>query len=56
MDYHAAYMRKSISPTDVAEFIIAKVEEARHMDPPRLFLVEFDPQDLRKQAAASTER
>lgn len=56
MDYHTAYMSKSTTPTEVAECIIAKVEEARHMNPARLFLVEFDWEDLRRQAAESTQR
>lgn len=44
-----------VTPTEVAERIIAAVEEAKKRSP-LIYFVSFLPEDVRKQAVESTER
>ncbi|CAM8941559.1 unnamed protein product [Rhodiola kirilowii] len=55
-DYAYAYRSKFASPTIVAEHFISKIEELRKTKPEMPLLISFDAEDVRKQAAASTQR
>ncbi|XP_047322897.1 fatty acid amide hydrolase-like isoform X2 [Impatiens glandulifera] len=55
-DYAYAYRSKFTTPSMVAERIISVMEEIANNMPPMPMLISFDPEDVRKQAAASTQR
>uniref|UniRef100_A0A7N0ZWT6 Amidase domain-containing protein n=2 Tax=Kalanchoe fedtschenkoi TaxID=63787 RepID=A0A7N0ZWT6_KALFE len=55
-DYSYAYRSKLASPTIVAEHFISNIEELRKTKPEMPYLISFDAEDVRKQAAASTQR
>ncbi|KAJ6819303.1 fatty acid amide hydrolase [Iris pallida] len=55
-DYAHAYRSKLATPSAVAEHIISAVEEFNNKKPPMPLLISFSPEDVRKQAAASTQR
>ncbi|CAJ2648864.1 unnamed protein product [Trifolium pratense] len=55
-DYAYAYQFGKVTPSMVAERIISIIEENGIDKPPTPLLLSFDAADLRKQAAASTQR
>ncbi|KAK2987419.1 hypothetical protein RJ640_018556 [Escallonia rubra] len=55
-DYAHAYRSRLATPSKVAERIISAMEEFSNKTPPTPLLVSFDAEELRKQAAASTQR
>ncbi|XP_010520624.1 PREDICTED: fatty acid amide hydrolase isoform X2 [Tarenaya hassleriana] len=55
-DFAYAYRSKLTTPSKVAEQIITVIEEFRYDRSPTPLFVTFDPNELRKQAAASTQR
>uniref|UniRef100_A0A7N0T0W1 Amidase domain-containing protein n=1 Tax=Kalanchoe fedtschenkoi TaxID=63787 RepID=A0A7N0T0W1_KALFE len=55
-DYAQVYRSKLASPLIVAERIISAILELRVKKPQNALLIAFDPEDVRKQAAASTRR
>ncbi|RZC87174.1 hypothetical protein C5167_042104 [Papaver somniferum] len=55
-DYAHAYQAGLVTPSMVAEHVISGVEEFNNKKPPMPFLIAFNADDIRKQAAASTER
>lgn len=55
-DYAHAYRTRSITPLDVADRLIAAVEDSQRREPPMSFFISFDSKDIQKQAAASTRR
>lgn len=55
-DYAHAYQSRLATPSMAAEHFISVMEEFRNKKPPAPLLVSFDAEDLRKQAAASTQR
>ncbi|KAL7236143.1 hypothetical protein ACSBR1_019417 [Camellia fascicularis] len=55
-DYAHAYRSRLANPSMVAERFISAMEEFSNKSPPAPLLVSFDAEDVRKQAAASTQR
>ncbi|GLJ30072.1 hypothetical protein SUGI_0594660 [Cryptomeria japonica] len=55
-DYADAYRSGQTTPSNVAECIISAVEESLNRNPPLIFFISFNANELRKQAAASTRR
>ncbi|XP_065869684.1 fatty acid amide hydrolase [Euphorbia lathyris] len=55
-DYAHAYRTKLVTPSMVAENIISVIEEFNKRKPPTPLLISFDKEEVRKQAAASTQR
>ncbi|XP_009772898.1 fatty acid amide hydrolase [Nicotiana tabacum] len=55
-DYAYAYRSKFTTPSMVAERFISAIEEFNNKKPPAPLLISFDPDEVRKQAAASTQR
>ncbi|XP_047320109.1 fatty acid amide hydrolase-like isoform X1 [Impatiens glandulifera] len=55
-DYAYAYRSKFTTPSMVAERIISVMEEFANNEPPMPMLISFDPEEVRKQATASTLR
>nr|XP_016470606.1 PREDICTED: fatty acid amide hydrolase-like [Nicotiana tabacum]XP_016470607.1 PREDICTED: fatty acid amide hydrolase-like [Nicotiana tabacum] len=55
-DYAYAYRSKFTTPSMVAERFISAIEEFNNKKPPSPLLISFDPDEVRKQAAASTQR
>ncbi|XP_016539353.2 fatty acid amide hydrolase isoform X4 [Capsicum annuum] len=55
-DYAYAYRSKFTTPSMVAERFISAIEEFNNKNPTAPLLISFDPDELRKQAAASTQR
>ncbi|KDP35945.1 hypothetical protein JCGZ_09917 [Jatropha curcas] len=55
-DYAHAYRHKLVTPSMVAENIISVIEEFKKKKPPTPLLISFDAEEVRKQAAASTQR
>lgn len=55
-DYAHAYRSKLTTPSAVAEHIISAVEESNRQRPPMPLLISFSSEEVRKQAAASTQR
>ncbi|KAI0518877.1 hypothetical protein KFK09_006314 [Dendrobium nobile] len=55
-DFAHAYRNKLATPSTVAEHIIAIVEEYNNKKPPMPLLILFNAEEVRKQAAASTQR
>lgn len=55
-DYVEAYTTGRVTPTQVAERIIAAVEEAKKKSPSLVYFISLLPEDVLKQAAASSER
>ncbi|MFS7998038.1 putative fatty acid amide hydrolase [Helianthus anomalus] len=57
-DYAYSYRSRITTPTRVAEYVISAIEEFNNnnKNPPTPQLVSFDAEDVRKQAAASTQR
>ncbi|KAJ6828792.1 fatty acid amide hydrolase [Iris pallida] len=55
-DFAHAYHSKLATPSAVAEHIISAVEEFNNKKPPMPLLISFSAEDVRKQAAASTQR
>lgn len=55
-DYAHAYRSELATPSMVAEHIISAIEEFGAKKPPAPLLISFDAEDVRKQAAASTQR
>ncbi|ONK70829.1 uncharacterized protein A4U43_C04F1960 [Asparagus officinalis] len=55
-DYAHAYRSNLTTPSILAERIISAVEKSNNRKPPMSFLVSFNVDDVRKQAAASTQR
>ncbi|KAF9609675.1 hypothetical protein IFM89_017854 [Coptis chinensis] len=55
-DFAHAYRSNSVTPSMVAEKIISALEEFNNKKPPMPMLISFSPEDVRNQAAASTER
>ena len=56
LEFHAAYLSKTVTPTDVAEAFILAVEESEKMSPPMRVFIDHRPAEIRVAAAASTER
>lgn len=55
-DYAYSYRQKLTSPSMVAEHVICAIEEFGNKKPPTPLLISFNAEDVRKQAAASTQR
>ncbi|XP_022158930.1 fatty acid amide hydrolase isoform X2 [Momordica charantia] len=55
-DYAYAYRSRLVTPSMVAEQIIPVIQEFNHKEPPAPLLISFDPEEVMKQAAASTQR
>ncbi|WVZ83098.1 hypothetical protein U9M48_030276 [Paspalum notatum var. saurae] len=55
-DFAHAYRSGITTPSVVAEYVIAGVQEWNNKKPPMPMLIYFDADDLRKQAQASTAR
>ncbi|KAK1417577.1 hypothetical protein QVD17_26706 [Tagetes erecta] len=55
-DFANSYRQKLTTPSSVAEHVICAIEEFSNKKPPTPLLISFDPEDVRKQAAASTQR
>ncbi|KAL0009420.1 hypothetical protein SO802_010922 [Lithocarpus litseifolius] len=55
-DYAHAYRSRLVTPSMVAEYIIPVIEEFSSKKPPPPLLISFDAEEVRKQAAASTQR
>ncbi|CAL0309482.1 unnamed protein product [Lupinus luteus] len=55
-DYAYAYRSRNATPSIVAERIISVIEENLRSTPPSPLLISFDAVEVRKQAAASTQR
>ncbi|KAF9609676.1 hypothetical protein IFM89_017855 [Coptis chinensis] len=55
-DFAHAYRSNLVTPLMVAEYIISAVEEFNNKKPPMQLLISFSAEDVRNQAAASTER
>ena len=55
-DFAQAYTSRTTTPSDVADRVVRFVEESERAKPPMRFLISFDPKDLRRQAAESTQR
>ncbi|XP_059445552.1 fatty acid amide hydrolase isoform X1 [Corylus avellana] len=55
-DYAYAYRSRLVTPYMVAERIIPIIEEFGSKRPPAPLLISFDAEEVRKQAAASTQR
>lgn len=55
-DFAYAYRSKLETPSMVAEHVISAIEEFSTKKPPTPLLISFDAEDVRKQAAASTQR
>ncbi|CAI0401047.1 unnamed protein product [Linum tenue] len=55
-DYAHAYRSKLITPSVAAEHVIAAIEEAAKSEPHQPLLISFDADEVRKQAATSTQR
>ncbi|KAK9018874.1 hypothetical protein V6N11_033920 [Hibiscus sabdariffa] len=55
-DYAYAYGSKLVTPSMVAEEIISVIEGCNYHKPPTPLLISFDAEEIRKQAAASTQR
>lgn len=55
-DFAYAYRARLATPSRVAENIISALEELHRCNPSAPLLIAFDLEDIRKQAAASTER
>ncbi|KAB1206729.1 Fatty acid amide hydrolase [Morella rubra] len=55
-DYAYAYRCGLVTPSIVAERIIPIIEEFNNKKPPAPLLISFDAEEVRKQAAASTQR
>ncbi|XP_042061564.1 fatty acid amide hydrolase-like [Salvia splendens] len=55
-DFAYAYRSKITTPSIVAERFIAAMDHFNNMKPPTPLLISFDPELVRKQAAASTRR
>ncbi|KAL1564577.1 fatty acid amide hydrolase-like [Salvia divinorum] len=55
-DYAYAYRSKITTPSIVAERFIAAMDKFNNMKPPTPLLISYDPELVRKQAAASTRR
>ncbi|XP_060168005.1 fatty acid amide hydrolase-like isoform X2 [Lycium barbarum] len=55
-DYAYAYRSKFTTPSMVAERFISAIEEFNNKNPAAPLLISFDPDEVRKQAAASTQR
>ncbi|GAB4853369.1 hypothetical protein Ancab_017545 [Ancistrocladus abbreviatus] len=55
-DFAYAYRARLTTPSMVAEHLISALEEFNKNNPSTPFLISFNAEDVRKQAAASTER
>lgn len=55
-DYAYSYRSKSTTPSMLAEHVICAIEEFSNKKPATPLLISFDAEDVRKQAAASTQR
>nr|XP_043621038.1 fatty acid amide hydrolase-like isoform X2 [Erigeron canadensis] len=55
-DYAYAYWSGHTTPSIVAEHVISAVEECKNMVPQIPLMISFDAEEIRKQAAASTQR
>ncbi|XP_024979487.1 fatty acid amide hydrolase-like isoform X1 [Cynara cardunculus var. scolymus] len=55
-DYANSYRKGLTTPSTVAEYVICAIEEFSNKKPPTPLLISFNAEDVRKQAAASTQR
>lgn len=55
-DYAYAYRSKLTSPSQVAEHFISAIEESNDRNPLAPLLISYHPDEVRRQAAASTQR
>ncbi|KAL3680967.1 hypothetical protein R1sor_023923 [Riccia sorocarpa] len=55
-DYAAAYSSRHVTPSEVAERFISAIEQSEKSSPRMAYLISFKPDDIRKQAEASTKR
>ncbi|TMX04933.1 hypothetical protein EJD97_003718 [Solanum chilense] len=55
-DYTYAYKSKLTTPSQVAEHFILAIEESNNKNPLAPLLISYDPDEVRRQAAASTQR
>ncbi|KAF6147365.1 hypothetical protein GIB67_003263 [Kingdonia uniflora] len=55
-DFAHAYRSRVVTPSMVAENVISGVEEFNKRNPPMPLLISFSAKEVRKQAAASTQR
>ncbi|CAN4107842.1 unnamed protein product [Withania somnifera] len=55
-DYACAYKSKLTTPSQATEHFISAIEEFNNQNPLAPLLISFDPDEVRRQAAASTQR
>jgi Asp-tRNA(Asn)/Glu-tRNA(Gln) amidotransferase A subunit family amidase len=55
-DYHQGYLQGEVSPQNVAERVIAAIEDSNRQDPPLRAIIFSDAGEIRKQAEASAAR
>ncbi|XP_006361991.1 fatty acid amide hydrolase-like isoform X3 [Solanum tuberosum] len=55
-DYAYAYKSKLTTPSQVAEHFISAIEESNNKNPLAPLLISYDPDEVRRQADASTQR
>ncbi|PWA46595.1 amidase [Artemisia annua] len=55
-DYAYSYRSRTTTPSMVAEYVISAIKEFSNKKPPMPLLVSFYAEDVRRQAAASTQR
>lgn len=55
-DFHQAYKTGRLTPSEAMEATLARIRESEEMTPPMAFFIALDEEDVRRQAAASTER
>ncbi|KAM3291339.1 hypothetical protein P3S67_019628 [Capsicum chacoense] len=55
-DYACAYKSKLTTPSQVAEHFISAIEESNNQNPLAPLLICYDPDEVRRQAVASTQR
>ncbi|BBN14983.1 amidase [Marchantia polymorpha subsp. ruderalis] len=55
-DYAEAFASGHVTPSEVAERFISAIDKCEKSNPPMAFLISFKPDDIRKQAEASTKR
>ncbi|KAM3291340.1 fatty acid amide hydrolase [Capsicum chacoense] len=55
-DYAYAYRSQLTTPSQVAEDFISAIEDSKNQNPPAPLLISYDPDEIRRQAASSTQR
>ncbi|XP_066279665.1 uncharacterized protein [Branchiostoma lanceolatum] len=55
-DFIQAYISETMTPTEVAERAIRAIQDSERRKPPLRAIIQYDVEEIRKMAAASTER